>query len=179
MPLEICGNRQCSKLLSHDENFPKCVICFQRFHRKCSLPISDLNDFHCSSCMELVFPFNNIETRDLFELFNENVFIDNMVSKKCKCAGCRKYIKKNNPAAHCYYCSNYFHLKCEKLSKPDFPLPSTWCCSLCILKNLPFSQIGDDNMNMTLYEMDHESINTLTDGAPSFSLKSLLDVIPG
>ena len=34
-------------------------------------------------------------------------------------------------------------------------------------------------MNMIHYGMDYESISILTDGAPSFSLNSILDVIPG
>ena len=100
------------------------------------------------------------------------------MAKKCKCAVCKKNIKKNHPA-HCCFCSNYFHLKCEKFSKPHFPLPSTWSCSLCMLNNLPFSKLGDEDMTMTLHGMDNESIGILVEGAPSFSLKSLLDEMPG
>ena len=142
MPLDVCGKRECSEPLSNNRNHTQCIICLQRFHPKCSLPIDSLrnnnDDFICSSCRGLVFPFNNIETINLIELYNENVFIDSITSKKYKCGGCKKAIKRNNPAAHCSFCSNYFHLKCEKLSKVDFPLPSTWLCSLCILKCLPF-----------------------------------------
>ena len=124
-----------------------------------------------------MFPFNNIETKDLLELLNENVFKDSIMFKKCKCGACKRNIKQNNPAARCSYCKNFFHLKCEKLNKYDFPIPSSWCCSLCILKNLPFSNLGDDIMTMTLHGMDDESISTLAEGAPSFSIKSLLDEI--
>ena len=42
----------------------------------------------------LMFAFNNIETGDLVELFNENLFMDSILLKKSKCAGCKKYIKK-------------------------------------------------------------------------------------
>ena len=44
-----------------------------------------------------------------------------------------------------------------------------------MLNNLPFSKIGDENMIMTLHGMDDESIGII--GAPSFSIKSLLDEI--
>ena len=168
MPLDICSKTECSKPISNHKKVSQCISCFQRFHPKCSLPCTDLYkvvnnniDFFCSTCREQIFPFNNIETEDLFGIFNENVFKDSIVSKKCKCAECKKYIKKNNPAAHCHFCSDFFHLKCQKLSKPDFPLPLTWCCSFCILKNLPFSKITDDNMTMTLHGMDDEYISTL------------------
>ena len=165
MSLDVCGISECSKPLSRDGSLPKCIICNRRFHRKCSMRTNAINmdldsnfEFTCSACRSLMFAFNNIETGDLVELFNENVFMDSILLKKSKCAGCKKYIKKNNPAAHCYYCLNYFHIKCEKLSKPDFPLPSSWCCSLCILNNLPFSKIGDENMIMTLHGMDDEYV---------------------
>ena len=126
MSLDVCGNSECSKPLSRDGNLPKCTICLRRFHRKCSFRINTINEFTCSACRSLMFAFNNIETGDLVELFNDNVFMDSILLKKSKCAGCKKYIKTNNPAAHCCYCHNYFHLNCEKLSKSDFPLPSSW-----------------------------------------------------
>ena len=185
MPLGICGKTECTKPLSDKKTYAQCIICLQRFHPKCHLPITnnsannDNNEFICATCRGFMFPFNNIETEELFELFNNSVFIVNLVPKKCKCAGCKKVIKRNNPAANCSICYNYFHLKCEKLCKPDFPLPSSWCCSLCLLKILPFSTIGDDNMSMTLNGMADETISILAEGAPSFSIKSLLDVIPG
>ena len=182
MPLGICCKRGCSKPLSDSRRHAQCTACLQRFHLKCSLPSADIinnNEYLCSSCRDFIFPFNNIETIDLLELFNENVFVNSIMLNKCKCASCKKNIKINNPAAHCSYCSNYFHLNCEKLSKSDFPLSSTWCCSICIMKNLPFSQIGDDNLSMTLHGMNDESVSILTEGAPSFSLKSLLDDMPG
>ena len=133
MSLGICGKRECRKPLSDKKKHAQCIMCLQRFHPKCHLPITDNsdnndnNEFICPACREFMFPFNNIETEELFELFNKNVFKDSFVRKKCKCGACQKVIKLNNPAANCSICSNYFHLKCEKLSKLDFPLPSTWC----------------------------------------------------
>ena len=183
MLLGICGKKGCSQPLSRKRNCVQCVICAQCFHAKCSIPITDYGnnniEFQCFACRELMFPFITLETEELFELFNENVFKDSIIPRKCKCACCKKNIKQNNTAAHCSICSNYFHLKCENLSKPDFPLPSTWCCSFCILKRLPFSTIGDENMTMTLHGMNDENISTLAEGATSFSIKSLLDEMSG
>ena len=187
MSFGICSKTRCSKPLSKHGNAAQCVICLKQFHLKCSsnaIPNTDLKDiannifeFYCSDCSEHMFPFNNIETIELLELLNENVFKDSIMLKKCKCGACKRSIKQNNPAARCSICTNFFHLKCEKLNKYDFPIPSSWCCALCILKNLPFSNLGDDIMTMTLHGMDDESISTLAEGAPSFSIKSILDDI--
>ena len=48
-------------------------------------------DFFCSACREQMFPFNNIETEDLFGIFNENVFKDSIVSKNANVRNANKY----------------------------------------------------------------------------------------
>ena len=89
MSLGICSKTQCSKPLSKNGNSAQCVICLKRFHQKCSSNAiqkkdvknfaNNIFDFYCSDCSELMFPFNNIETKDLLELLNENVFKDSIM----------------------------------------------------------------------------------------------------
>ncbi len=186
MALGICGKPECGKLLSHRRQHVQCCSCFQEFHIKCSLPTKDFVTliekcvgFYCALCRHTIFPFNDLVTDDLLQLFNENVFADNILAKKCKCGYWKKNIKRNMPAAHCLECSNYFHLKCEQLCKKDFPLNETWICAHCICKTLPFSKITDNDMNLTNHGLDNETIFYLEQRTSSFSMRSLLDQIPG
>ena len=136
--------------------------------------------YTCHTCMNVLFTFNNVETSDeLYYLLNENVIFNSPRTKKCKCGSCKKRLKLNMPAAHCTNCLNYYHLKCEVLCKKDFPLSLTWYCSACTLKELPFSNIGDDNMSLTMQGYSDEITTSFIEKAPSFSIKSLLDEIPG
>ena len=102
MPHGICSKTVCSKPISKNGNATQCVICLKRFHKKCvsnAIAITDLksvansiSDFYCFDCSELMFPFNNIETEDLLELLNENVFKGSIILNKCKCGACKRNI---------------------------------------------------------------------------------------
>ncbi len=187
MPVSVCGERDCRNNISIRSNCICCCICDKQFHVKCahistkefvSLVEKGIG-FYCPPCREELFAFNNIETaEELEKLFNNDIFIDSRIEKKCKCGGCRKKIDKNMPAAHCCSCSNYYHLKCEKLCKKDFPLAANWYCSLCTLKILPFFSIGNENMNLLNQDSDDVLIDNLEVNSPSFSIRSLLDKMP-
>ena len=185
--MPICGSADCNKEISFKRNVVQCAICLHHFHIKCSITIREYRvllekniGYTCHTCMNVLYPFNNVETSDeLYSLFNENVFYNNLSTKKCNCGSCKKRIKKNMPVAHCTNCSNFYHLKCDKLCKKDFPLPQTWYCSACTLKALPFYNISDDNMALTMKGFNDETTTSIVATAPSFSIKSLLDQIPG
>ena len=88
-PPDVCGNTESSIPMSREGNLPKCIICLRRFHRKYSLPINTINtdldnnmEFTCSACRGLMFAFYIIESGDLVDLFNENVFMGNILLKK-------------------------------------------------------------------------------------------------
>ena len=70
-------------------------------------------------------------------------------------------------------------MKCEKLSKKYFPLPPEWICTGCTMKTLPFANINDENMKLTSHGLSDETIDFIVDKSPSFSVKSLLDQMPG
>ena len=47
------------------------------------------------------------------------------------------------------------------------------------MKTLPFGNINDENMKLANHGMNNECIYFLVDKYPSFSIKSLLDEMPG
>ncbi len=185
--MSVCGNVDCNKQISTKRNVVQCGSCLSHFHIKCSLPTREYRvlienniGYTCHTCMNVLYPFNNVETsEELYDLFNEKILFNNPTHKQCKCGFCKKRLRKNIPAAHCTICSNYYHFKCENLRKKRLSLTPTWCCSLCTLKQLPFFEIGDDNMLLTIQGLNEETTTYFANKAPSFSIKSLLDQIPG
>ena len=81
--------------------------------------------------------------------------------------------------AYCCECHHYFHLKCEGLTKNDIPLTPDWICQGCIMKAFPFSSVTDENMKLTNHGMSDDNIDFSVNNCPSFSIKSLLDQMPG
>ena len=49
----------------------------------------------------------------------------------------------------------------------------------CTMKILPFSNINDENMKLANQGLNDEDIEFVLDKCPSFSIKTLLDQIPG
>ena len=121
-----------------------------------------------NTCADIIFPFHGINNKILSQLFSDYDVTD----RKLKCFGCNKRTKKGIPVAYCCECRHYFHLKCEKLCKSDFPLPRDWFCSMCTMKTLPFNNISDENMKLTNHGFSDESINFVVDKCHSFSIKS-------
>ena len=81
--------------------------------------------------------------------------------------------------ARCCKCRYYFHLKFAKLNKNDVQLPPDWICTGCTMKTLPFSSINDENIKLTNHGLSEENIDFVTEKCPSFSIKTLLDQMPG
>ena len=124
---------------------------------------------------DLIFPFQNIDTKDLLSIFCEYT----VTERKVRCSGCNKGIPKGISVAHCCKCQCYFHLKCEKLRKDGIALLPDWICMGCTMKILPFSNINDENMKLVNKGLNDEDIEFVLDKCPSFSIKSLLDQMPG
>ena len=98
--------------------------------------------------------------------------------KKNKCGHCARRVKQNVSYVHCNYCSNFFHLKCQNVTKKDFPLASNWHCNKCSLNSLPFSSVPEDSFLLHLQGLSDESVEALSN-FPSFTIQSLLDQLPG
>ena len=79
----------------------------------------------------------------------------------------------------CCVCRHHFHLKCGEVNKKDMPLPHDWICSGCTMKTLPFGNINDENMKLTIHGLSDDNIDLFVDKCPSFSIKSSLDQMPG
>ena len=164
----------------------RCANCKSRFHVRCC-PISSEEFNHlselgigwfCNECNDDIFPFCSLSNDDIIDLFD--VFRDQgkIPTKKTKCGCCTGKFKKNDPFALCTQCSSFFRLSCCKLTKNDFPLAKDWKCNKCIIQNLPFSSITNDDFILTSYGFDEASSEILKN-VPSFSIKTLLDQFPG
>ena len=72
----------------------------------------------------------------------------------------------------------FYHLYHFSLKKADFPLPKDWLCNSCSINELPFSSIADDNFLLTLNGFSDKNTELLSN-LPTFSIKSLIDQLPG
>ena len=93
-------------------------------------------------------------------------------SNKTKCSGCNKKIKKNVRFKECHLCTNPFHIQCSNKGTRD------WTCSKCYLSELPFHHLKNDDFTLNFLNLSNQSTEFLKN-TPSFSIKSLLDSLPG
>ena len=177
-----CG--KCYKAVAQRYQDITCDICRKFFHRKCSLKFNDFKIFIeknigwiCESCKDSIFPFHNVETTLEFkQLLTDDPYKDLLLNSNKKCGKCSKRIKRSFPATFCSECSNYFHIKCSGATKNDFPLADDWTCPKCTLSGLPFASIDTNSLLLTMHGIDSDDSLNKT---PSFSIKSLLDKLPG
>ena len=108
-------------------------------------------EWFCNTCNENIFLFTNVPKIEFDEFFSVDLFRNQpLPNKNSKCGQCLKKVKRNVSLAFCKKCSNFYHLQCCKLKKSNFPLEKDWQCLKCILHLMPFSNITDDNMLLTL-----------------------------
>jgi len=161
-----------------------CDLCHKFFHRKCSLKLADYQNlvnlnvgWICGACRNDTFPFHNVEAALEFkQLFIDDPFNGLALEANKKCGNCNKRIKRSFPATFCSGCSNYFHIKCSYTTKSDFPLADDWQCQRCTLGCLPFASINKNSLLLAMQGIDGDDS---FDNIPSFSIKSLLDKLPG
>ena len=106
--------------------------------------------------------------------FNRETWLCNNCNKPIKCPTCAKRINNNHLDYKCVVCNNFFHKKCGRISTEN---SDHWHCQKCLLKELPFNLLDDNSFNLTLKAkiLESESLQLL----PSFSVKTLLDKLPG
>ena len=187
MQNNLCGT--CDRPTSTNGPQLKCSNCHNVFHKSvnCSFldnktrtDITNRNvDWLCSSCVPDIFPFSNIDTNELIEIFSV-FFQDNIPKpgKKTKCNYCIRRVNQNVSFVYCKNCCQFYHLGCCNLKKVDFPLPIDWHCNKCSLNCLPFSNITDENLLLNLQGLTTKNANDLSN-LPSFTMQSLLDQLPG
>ena len=184
-----CG--KCKKELPLRIRIIKCDSCKTFFHVKCCginhkiyKSIKQRGDtWHCKACtnsgcnVEIISP-DNVD--DNGNIANPNAInIQNAtIKKKSKCGKCQKNMPPHLQVINCITCRKYFHVKCSGTSKQSFlKLNSNgdfWTCYNCVSKLMPFSQI--DNNELFL---ESQNKTQLFNDAPSFTIQSLLDKMPG
>ena len=166
----------------------QCSICQLFFHKqkKCSSLksheansiLSNNSPWTCNNCMATIFPFSSVEQVDFLSLFLPKIQTDSPVpTKKSKCGQCSNRI---NQFVHlyCHSCKKFFHLYHYSLKKKDLPLPPDWSCDSCTIQELPFSSSTKDDFLFTIHGISEKTYNPFS-GLPSFSIKSLIDKLPG
>ena len=100
--------------------------------------------------------------------------------KKVKCGWCKKTVPNNNIGIKCNSCEHFFHSKskCSGISLKKYSELSNWFCDGCAISTLPFSHIDNTRLGLTLQGKEIPSRDNLTI-FPSFTIRSLLDKIPG
>ena len=73
---------------------------------------------------------------------------------------------------NCVNCKNPHHIKCSTKSLCD------WMCSKCLLNDLPFSQITNEDLMLSFSGLDNPCQEFLKN-LPKFNIKSLIDSLPG
>ena len=174
----------CNHYISARPILITCSECNSHFHVKCAgiatrnFSISNAHGWLCHACNFSIFPMASLSDEDVINEFSLYAAQSSAPRKKTKCGSCKKGFAINNPFAFCNNCSNFYHLKCSDLKKQNFPLKSDWQCDHCCLLNLPYASINDDVLSLTTKGYDDESILHLKN-YPSFSIKTLLDEMPG
>ena len=87
-------------------------------------------------------------------------------------------MKKTKIDIRCSSCTKSFHSKCADISFECFSKSTDWLCTKCIDKSLPFSGLNDFDLLLTSQGKDLSNCPDLST-VPSFSMKCLLDKIPG
>ena len=166
----------------------QCSICYSFFHKqkKCSsLKPHEVNQipsnnslWTCTKCMNAIFPFSSVEQVDFLSLFSATIQTDCPVpNKKSKCGQCSNRINQF-VYLYCHSCQKFFHLYHYSLKKKNLPLPPDWACDSCTISVLPFSNITKDDFLFTIHGISEKTSNPFS-GLSSFSIKSLLDKLPG
>ena len=107
--------------------------------------------------------------------FNRDRWVCNKCIKPKKCPRCTKRINVNHLEYKCLACSHFFHKKCGRISNEN---AENWHCCKCLLQELPFNSLDDISFSLNLKAkiLESESLQLLL---PSFSIKTLLDKLPG
>ena len=95
-----------------------------------------------------------------------------------KCGLCSKRVKNyaSIEKNRCSNCKNFFHFKCLGLKEGS--KSTSWNCQACLLSNLPFFELDNPQLKLTLQARSVDDSTGLK-LLPNFTIQSLLDKIPG
>ena len=149
-----CKRKLCVSCNLSTHNKPKaiCCVCGDLYHNVCvSLPKStSKDDWLCKSCRPNIFPFHNVDYKNLMKLSNyHNKFsLENMSATapdmSRTCSVCLKGLSKSNQGIPCHGCSSKVHVKCSKVSDPKnsfHAYKGNWQCETCMKNKFPFHDL--------------------------------------
>ena len=173
---------KCNKNLAKNNRIIKCFKCLSYYHVKCSqinhktfyeMEKKD-NNWCCEFCLKDIQPFFYLDTNELISMFI-NKSLGSSVPKPQKCGSCSKRIPKHLQLINCTDCKKYFHVKCVDINRKEFKSSMSWKCSHCLSRVLPFCRLNDDEFYLELHGIISERLKSI----PSFSIQSLIDLLPG
>ena len=111
-----CKHKMCVRCSVSTHNKPKisCSLCKNLYHNVCvGLPKSmkntpDTPDWFCNACRPSIFPFHNVDLKNLLKLSTSCVkhSLKNMsllaTNLSRKCSVCFKVLSKSNPGIPCF-----------------------------------------------------------------------------
>ena len=146
----------CPKPVSTIRNPLICSNCKLAFHKKCC-PLSHYEisklakrnlGWTCEVCMNSLFPFTSIENNEFNTIFTDTVSsVSTNVNTKNKCGNCSKLIYKNFPFFACKTCFKNYHIKCSIDRKETYLNSPNWECDHCVIQQLPFSCINNNELS--------------------------------
>ena len=141
----------CCVNFTKDNRTIQCKSCHSNFHMKCyKIRIKAKNALKSWTCQPC--------TRKI----------------KTKCQACRKTIAKSFLPPTCLKCDKKFHKKCANIKGEQ----NCFVCSECISSQFPFFNINNNDL-LLLSSSCKVSENVNLEILPSFSIKTLLDKLPG
>ena len=187
METNLCGT--CNRPTPSTLSPLTCWKCNKTFHKMTRCSNLDPGTFQnifarnfgwlCCDCSSDAFPFSNLDTNEIIDLFSVDIQIDQpKPNKKTKCNLCTKKVNENAPFVYCTCCSKFYHKRCSDTKTCVFPLSKDWRCNKCSINSLPFSSITDDGLLLNLQGISGDSAEFVSN-LPSFSIQSLLDQLPG
>ena len=184
---QSCKQKLCVSCNLSTHNKPKtlCCLCGNLYHNVCiGLPKSKNTniDWFCSSCRPAVFPFHNVDHKNLvklstyvnkFSLENMSLLAGNM-SRTCSI--CATVLSKSNPGIPCNSCNSKIHVKCSKLRDPKnsfHVFKGNWQCENCMKDKFPFIELDNDS----LFDLFDDPFSKKKDLSTEFSIDEKLKIL--
>ena len=155
-----CKKKICVRCKISTHNKPKisCCLCKNLYHNVCvglSKSTGDKEDWLCTSCRPSVFPFHNLDLKNLHKLYtnNDKFLLESLNLLACdmsrECTICEKKLSKSNLGIPCFCCKSKIHVKCSKINDPKNSFSAfkgNWQCEKCARDKFPFFDTKTDDL---------------------------------
>ena len=154
-----CKGKLCVNCKISTFHKPKinCCLCNNLYHTACAgLPNSAKlsSDWLCKTCRPSVFPFHNVDHKNLLKLLPDQKFSLQKLNEiytdmSRSCSICAKVLSKSNPGIPCHGCYSKIHVKCSQINDPKNTFHSykgNWQCHNCMTNKFPFIDVDDSTL---------------------------------